>query len=77
MGESYRSEGIYVSPDYRGRGIGLALMQAQIDFARDLGCDEIFSNVADVNKASKRMLKKAGFRFEPTVEGYIVRLSLR
>ena len=76
-GESYRSEGIYVSPDYRGREIGLALKQAQIELARNLGCDEIFSNVTNVNEASKRVQEKAGFRFEPSGAGYIVRLSLK
>lgn len=76
-GESYKSEGIYVSPDYRGWKIGLALKQAQIEFAKTLGCDEIFSNVADANEASKRIQEKAGFRFESSGAGYIVRLSLR
>ncbi len=42
---SYRAQGIYVVPKYRQRGIGLALEQAQIEFARAQGCDEIFSNV--------------------------------
>ena len=76
-GESYRSEGIYVSPDYRGREIGLALKQSQIELARKLGCDEIFSNVANINEASKRVQEKAGFKFESSGTGYIVRLSLR
>ena len=56
--ESYRSEGIYVTPGYRRREIGLALKQAQIEFTRNLGCNEIFSNVADVNEASKEKLHK-------------------
>ena len=75
--ESYRSQGIYVVSDYRGRGIGTALKQAQIAFARDLGCDEIWSNIADANKASKRVQEKTGFSFEPNAGGYIVRLPLR
>ena len=77
LGKSYRSEGIYVSPDYRNKEIGLALKNAQIDFARDLGCNEIFSTVAIDNKASIRVQEKAGFRFEPRGALYIVKLSLR
>ena len=77
QGESYRSEGIYVTPDYRGKEIGPALEQAQIEFAKNLNCDEIFSNVADLNEVSKSVQEKAGFRFEPSGAGYIVRLSLK
>src|SRR3989338_3403962 len=40
-GESYQSEEIYVKPEYRSEGIDTLLKQAQTEFARNLGCDEI------------------------------------
>lgn len=76
-GESYRSNGIYVAPNYRLRGIGSALKQAQIEFGRNLGCDKIWSNVADANKASIRLQERMGFKLTQIGAGYFVNLSLR
>ncbi|MFO8016831.1 MAG: GNAT family N-acetyltransferase [Candidatus Woesearchaeota archaeon] len=47
--EDYRSMGIYVSPGFRGRGIGSALKKAQIDSAAEMGCSETYSNVSEGN----------------------------
>jgi len=74
---NYRSTGIYVTPEYRNQGIGSALKQAQIGFARELGCKEIWSNIVQPNEASNKVHEKMGFTFKPVGEDYIVRLQLR
>lgn len=45
-------EGIYVRPEYRGRGIGAALVRAGEAWSRDCGCTEMGSDTEFDNSAS-------------------------
>jgi len=73
----YLSTGLYVLPNYRLRGIGSSLKKAQIEFARELGCDEFITHVGEENKASIRVQKKFGFTFEPSGLGFAATLALK
>jgi len=67
-GKLYESGGIYVVLKKRGNGIAPKLKLAQIDYAKNLGCNEFWSFVDKSNKASKRIHEKTGFE-EESVEG--------
>jgi len=78
-GESYSSEGVYVISERRKNEIGPKLKLAQINYARSLGCDEIWSLVNRYNEASKRMQEKIGFKRESIEKTQLLRfvISLR
>jgi GNAT superfamily N-acetyltransferase len=61
----YKSLSTYVLPDYREWGIGTALLEAQTEFARGLGCHEITATTSTENPAELRMHQKAGFSLAP------------
>jgi len=81
---TYRSQGIYVRPEHRRQGIGLALKESQIALAKLRGCKDFVSTVRYCNTASIELQKKLGATLEPANtgggpchDGYIVRLSLQ
>lgn len=51
----------YVSPEYRGEGIGSRLKSQLVDKAKERDCDIIYSIIRADNKASLRMNIKAGW----------------
>ena len=54
---------MYVTPAYRSRGVGAALLSAAIDKTRSLtGLRQINLTVTSGNVAAKRLYEKAGFR---------------
>jgi ribosomal protein S18 acetylase RimI-like enzyme len=53
--------GIAVDEDWRGRGIGTALMRAAEDWARGRGFDTLELDVADPNGAARRLYERLGY----------------
>jgi ribosomal protein S18 acetylase RimI-like enzyme len=53
--------GIAVDEDWRGRGIGTALMRAAEDWARDRGYDTLELDVADPNGDARRLYERLGY----------------
>jgi len=58
--------GIAVHPDFQKRGIGTKLLSACIDFAKTRRFERLEADILSHNEAMKRLLKKAGFKFEGT-----------
>ncbi len=54
-------EGIWVAPDWRRSGVGLALLGAVEAWARDLGFSEMGSNALLENRLSHEWHSDAGF----------------
>jgi L-amino acid N-acyltransferase YncA len=54
--------GVYVSPDARGRGVGLKLLNALADAAEQAGYHKLTSRVFTTNAASLALHRAAGFR---------------
>lgn len=52
---------IAVSPDRRGQGVGVALMQAMHAFAGQRGAKAVFLEVSERNEAACKLYTKAGF----------------
>jgi len=61
--------GMLVDRDWRGRGVGSALLQATIDWARDLGLHKLCLEVFAHNTAAIVLYRKCGF----VEEGHRVR----
>jgi len=57
----YYMDSLAVWPEWRGRGIGMKLMQAQIDKARELGFNKVTLLVDPENENAKHMYRKLGF----------------
>jgi ribosomal protein S18 acetylase RimI-like enzyme len=54
--------GLYVTPAQRGRGLGRALMEAALGFARSLdGVDYVELGVGDWNRSAMKLYRKLGF----------------
>ncbi|MBV9337163.1 MAG: GNAT family N-acetyltransferase [Solirubrobacterales bacterium] len=58
--ECYLAE-LYVVPERRGRGLGRALMNAAIEFAREHGADYMDLNTADTDVAARGLYESLGF----------------
>jgi len=54
-------EGIYVTPDARGRGVARALIAGVTQWAKDQGVTELASDALLDNEASHAMHKALGF----------------
>lgn len=54
-------EGIFVRPDFRGRGLGHCLVEAAENWARAQGCREMASDCLYDNESSIRFHQKLGF----------------
>ena len=54
----YRSRGLWVDPEYRGKGFGVALLEASITKAIELGCEGVWSFPRDT---SAKTYEAAGF----------------
>jgi RimJ/RimL family protein N-acetyltransferase len=54
--------GMYVAPDHRGRGLGLALLRATLDHARSLpGVTRVHLSVSSAAPRARRLYERAGF----------------
>lgn len=58
-------EDLFVKPEARGRGTGLALMRALAKEARDGGCKRFVWNVLDWNTTAIRFYEKLGAKVLP------------
>lgn len=56
----------WVAPDYRGRGVAGALLDAVVDWAREQGADVVTLWVVDGNEPATRLYVRHGF--QPTGE---------
>lgn len=71
---------IAVSPEYRGRGVGMALMKSLINLARQNNIDNLILEVRESNQAAIHLYEKIGFNragirknfYEKPVENAIV-----
>ena len=54
-------EGWYVKADWRGRGVGAALMRAAEEWSRERGYTELGSDTAEVNRLSRAAHAALGF----------------
>ena len=62
MGYRFTSENsIYISPDYRGQGIGKLLLAPLIESAKQLGLHVIIAAIDGTNEPSIRLHKRFGF----------------
>ncbi len=57
---------VYVDPTWRSRGLGRAVSEGVISWARERGAAEVRLHVADWNDAARRVYEELGFR--PTGE---------
>lgn len=65
--EGYRhtvEHSVYVREDCRGKGVGLALLRALVDRAREQGLHVMVAGIEAGNEASLRLHEKLGFRRE-------------
>ena len=54
---------LFVAEEYRGRGVGKALVSAFIDAAREKGVKKLFLEVRESNEAAIGLYALAGFKF--------------
>ena len=66
----YYMDSLAVWPEWRGRGIGMKLMQAQIDRACKLGFKKASLLVDPENENAKRMYRKLGFMDDSEVYAF-------
>jgi GNAT superfamily N-acetyltransferase len=59
-GKSLYIDDLYVSNEYRGKGIGKMLMKRVIEFATTSGCHKIRWQVSDWNEPAMNMYRKMG-----------------
>ena len=52
---------LYVAPDRRGQGLGRALMQAAIEYARSRGADHMDLGTSDDDIAARALYESLGF----------------
>jgi len=54
--------GVYVVPEARGQGVGAALLETALDFARQIeGLEQVMLAVAATNKSARTLYAAAGF----------------
>jgi ribosomal protein S18 acetylase RimI-like enzyme len=58
--ESHLQE-LYVAPPLRGRGIGRALLEAAIEYARERGADYLDLNTGETDTAARALYESMGF----------------
>ena len=51
----------YIDKEFRKKGIGIALIQASIEHAKDSGIKNLFAILLDINTPSVNLLLKMGF----------------
>lgn len=61
LGEDVPGIGLAVLPEYRGRGIGTALLAAAIELARAHGATTLSLSVETGNDRARRLYDRAGF----------------
>ncbi len=84
LGEDAEVMTVGVAPEYRGRGLGAALLTDLLDRARQARARRVFLEVRAGNETAQRLYERAGFRAIGTRPGYygdedavVMRLVLR
>lgn len=72
---SFESNGVYVTPEFRREGIATKLKQTQIEFARSEGFEKIYTGVSCENVPSRKLQESMGFDFEEKYEKYVLNLK--
>jgi GNAT superfamily N-acetyltransferase len=54
-------EELYVVPERRGRGLGRALLEASMEYARERGAARIELNTSETDVAARRLYESTGF----------------
>lgn len=67
---------VFVRTDWKGRGLGRALMNRIIEYARERGLGELFGEVLAENEPMLQMCRELGFRIERAAEPEIRRVVL-
>lgn len=70
-------EELYVRPELRDRGIGTALLEAAISFARERGSEEMHIGVDEIDADARRFYERHGFTNVQPGEDYRMLLYLR
>lgn len=52
---------VYVTPEWRGRGVGEAMMQRMEGYLREAGCDSIWITIVAFNKGAASFYSKLGY----------------
>ncbi len=64
------SLGMMVAPEWRGRGVGSALLAEAIRWARDVGVEKVALSVFPDNEAARALYRKFGFVEEGRLTGH-------
>ncbi len=67
--------GMLVDRDWRGRGVGSALVRAAVDAARERGCHKVSLQVWPHNEPARALYRKAGFEEEGLLRRHYPRRS--
>ena len=70
LGPEWEIENVAVAPDFRGRGIGRALVCAAIEGARSLNAEAVFLEVRASNAAARALYARCGFAETGRRSGY-------
>ncbi len=65
-GKSVYLDDLYVEPDYRGGGVGKALIESVIKFAREENCYKVHWQVSRWNKSAMAFYKSLGAEIDDT-----------
>ena len=58
--ETYLAE-LYVVPEYRGTGLGRALLRGCLDLSRELGADRIELGTSEDDRGARALYESEGF----------------
>jgi RimJ/RimL family protein N-acetyltransferase len=64
--------GIALRKDVRGRGLGMAMMQVGIRWARSVGIRKLSLGVFATNRPARRLYRKLGFAQEGRLRGEVI-----
>ena len=64
-------------PSSRGQGVGLEVLRQLTAWAVDLGMQRLFLLISVENTASKRVARRAGYRFEGVLRARYVKPGVR
>ena len=62
--------GVAISPDYAGKGYGSSMMQAIIDYGKELGLKRIELSTEVTNEKAMHLYEKVGFHKEGIMKNY-------
>jgi GNAT superfamily N-acetyltransferase len=52
---------LWVDPEFRTRGVGTALVEAVLDWAKDSGCSQVLLWVTEINHQAESLYERNGF----------------